>query len=138
VLFFAEAAVYAVVGGMGGQLLAQFVGLAVSHLSKAGYIEPTNINYSSTNSLFAIGVVMTTVLVSAIYPAVRASKSANPGLARAWKMPAAEGDELRLTFPFTVSAYDITGVVSFLAEHFRRHDDAGLGGFAASGVGIRR
>jgi hypothetical protein len=79
---------------------------------------------------------MLTVLVSAIYPAFRASHSANPGLARAWKMPNPDGDDLRLKFPFTVSAYDITGVVSFLAEHFRRHDDAGLGGFAASNVAI--
>ncbi len=138
VLFFAEATVYAVVGGMGGQLLAQFVALGASHLARAGVIEPTSINYSSTNSLFAIGVVMLTVLVSAIYPALRASKSANPGLARAWQMPEAKGDRLELKFPFTVSAYDITGVVSFLAEHFRRHDDAGLGDFAASNVGIRR
>ena len=51
-------------------------------------------------------------------------------------MPPADGDKLSLTFPFTVSAYDITGVVSFLAEHFRRHDDAGLGDFAASDVSI--
>ena len=109
-----------------------------SELARAGRIEPTSINYSSTNSLFAIGVVMATVLVSAIYPALRASRSANPGLARSWKMPQASGDELELKFPFTVSAYDITGVVSFLAEHFRRHDDAGLGGFAASNVGIAR
>jgi hypothetical protein len=138
VLFFAEAAVYAVVGGMGGQLLAQGAAYGATSLARAGYIEPTSVNYSSTNSLFAIGVVMLTVLVSAIYPAYRASKSANPGLARAWKMPAAEGDLLKMTFPFTVSAYDITGVVSFLAEHFRRHDDAGLGGFAASNVEVRQ
>jgi hypothetical protein len=78
------------------------------------------------------------VLVSAIYPAVRASRSANPGLVRTWKMPAPDGDRLSLTFPFTVSAYDITGVVSFLAEHFRRHDDVGLGSFAASNVAIGR
>ncbi len=136
VLFFAEAAVYGVVGGMGGQLLSQLVGLGATWLARAGHIGPTSINYSSTNSLFAIGVVMATVLVSAIYPAVRASKSANPGLARAWKMPPADGDQLSLTFPFTVSAYDITGVVSFLAEHFRRHDDAGLGSFAASNVSV--
>lgn len=136
VLFFAEAAVYAVVGGMGGQILAQLVGVAASYLAKTGRIEPTSINYSSTNSLFAIGIVMLTVLVSAIYPALRASRSANPGLSRSWKMPPAHGDELALKFPFTVSAYDITGVVSFLAEHFRRHDDAGLGDFAASEVRI--
>jgi hypothetical protein len=138
VLFFAEATVYAVVGGVGGQLLAQLFGLGASALAEAGCIQPTSINYSSTNSLFAMGVVMATVLVSAIYPAIRASKSANPGLARAWKMPPADGDLLELTFPFTVSAYDITGVISFLAEHFRRHDDAGLGSFAASQVEISR
>jgi hypothetical protein len=136
VLFFAEAAVYAFVGGVGGQLLAQGVGLGASLLAKAGVIQPASLNYSSTNALFATGVVMVTVLVSAIYPAVRASRSANPGVARSWVMPPAQGDQLALTFPFTVSAYDITGVVSFLAEHFRRHDDAGLGSFAASNVAI--
>jgi hypothetical protein len=76
--------------------------------------------------------------VSAVYPAIRAGRSANPGLSRSWKMPPARGDLLELKFPFTVSAYDITGVVSFLAEHFKRHDDAGLGHFATSIVQIRR
>ena len=137
-LFFAEAAVYAVVGGMGGQLLAQFVALAASGLARLGWITPPAINYSSTNSLFAIGVVMLTVMVSAIYPALRASKSANPGAARTWKMPPPDGDTLAMRFPFTVSAYDITGVVSFLAEHFARHDDAGLGHFAASHTRLLR
>jgi len=138
VLFFAEAAVYAVVGGMGGQLLAQGVALVAGELANRGLIPPTSINYSSTNSLFAIGVVMATVIVSAIYPAYRASKSANPGLARSWKLPNPRGDELQMTFPFTVSSYDITGVVSFLAEHFRSHDDAGLGKFASTDTRIAR
>ena len=138
VLFFAEAGVYAVIGGVGGQLLAQAVGLGAARLSAAGVLPPVSINFSSTNALFAIGVVMLTVLVSAIYPAVRASRSANPGLVRAWKLPPAEGDAIDLTFPFTVSAYDFTGVVSFLEEHFARHDDAGLGGFATERVRIVR
>ena len=133
-LFFAEAAVYAVVGGMGGQLLAQCVGLAQSSLARAGVIRPASINYSSTNSLFAMSVVMATVMISAIYPALRASRSANPGLARAWKLPEPDGDQMQLMFPFTVSAFDITGAVSFLAEHFRHHDDAGFGDFATMDV----
>ncbi|MEM6391164.1 MAG: FtsX-like permease family protein [Planctomycetota bacterium] len=137
-LFFAEATVYAVVGGMGGQLLAQGVAQVAAVLASAGLIDPVSINYSSTNSLFAIGVVMLTVIVSAIYPALRASKSANPGLARTWQLPKPEGDVLNLTFPFTVSAYDMTGVASFLAEHFERHDDPGLGAFAASSVEVFR
>jgi len=138
VLFFAEAGVYAIVGGVGGQLLAQLVGRVVTALSNAGRLPPVSLNFSSSNSLFAIGVVMATVLLSAAYPAVRASRSANPGLSRTFAIPRPEGDEIRLVFPFTVSAYDVTGVVSYLAEHFESHDDAGLGGFAASGVALGR
>jgi hypothetical protein len=137
-LFFAEAAVYAVVGGMGGQLLAQGVGLVQSSLSRAGMIHPTSINYSSTNSLFAMAVVMATVLISAIYPALRASRSANPGLARSWKLPETDGNTMNLMFPFTVSSFDITGALSFLAEHFRHHDDAGFGDFAATNVRLTK
>jgi len=137
-LFFAEAAVYAIVGGVAGQLLAQLVGLLASYLAREGIIPAVSLNYSSTNAMFAIAVVMAIVLISAIYPAMQASRSANPGLARAWRLPRPEGDQLALTFPFTVSAYDITGVVSYLAEHFRQHDDAGLGSFAATDVAIER
>jgi len=135
-LFFAEAAVYAVVGGMGGQILAQVVAVSTAAMGRAGWITPPELNFSSTNALFAIFIVMCTVMISAILPAMRASKSANPGLARTWKLPTPEGDVLSLVFPFTVSAYDITGVVSFLAEHFRAHDDAGVGAFAAQSVRI--
>jgi hypothetical protein len=123
---------------MGGQILAQLVALAASKLAEAGLITAPSINFSSTNSLFAIGVVMGTVLISSVYPAYRASKSANPGLARAWKMPPPVGDRMSMTFPFTVSAYDITGVLSFLLEHFRQHDDAGLGIFACQQADIAR
>ncbi|TVR47689.1 MAG: ABC transporter permease [Puniceicoccaceae bacterium] len=137
-LFFAEAGVYAVVGGMGGQLIAQIVARVATLLARKGIIDPITINFSSTNSLFAIGVVMLLVLVSALYPAYRASKSANPGLAREWNLPDPVDGTLRLTFPFTVSAYDITGVVSFLAEHFRSFDDAGFGKFATTEAEILR
>lgn len=137
-LFFAEAGVYAVVGGMGGQLIAQIVARVASFLASRGWIDPITINFSSTNSLFAIGVVMALVMVSSLYPAYRASKSANPGLAREWNMPDPENGVISLTFPFTVSAYDITGVVSFLAEHFRSFNDAGFGKFATTRADIRR
>jgi hypothetical protein len=133
-LFFAEAAVYAIIGGMGGQLLAQAVALGAGLVAKSGTLAAPALNYSSDNALFANGVVMATVLLSAVYPAYRASRGANPGVPRAWRLPRPEGDVLSMTFPFTVSAYDMTGVLSFLAEHFRAHDDAGLGVFAASDV----
>ncbi|MBD3344478.1 MAG: FtsX-like permease family protein [Chitinivibrionales bacterium] len=137
-LFLAEAGIYAIVGGMGGQLLAQAIALGASFLADLELIHQPSINFSSSNSIFAIVVVMITVLASAIYPAWQASKSANPGINRGWKMPAPEERVLRMKFPFTVSRYDLTGVVSFLAEHFREHEDAGIGVFAASDVTISR
>jgi hypothetical protein len=81
---------------------------------------------------------MVTVLVSAIYPALKASRSANPGILRSWRLPQPDGDTLDIAFPFTVSEYDITGVVSFLKEHFDNFTDSSLGVFMSTGARIAR
>ncbi len=132
-LFFIEALVYAVVGGLGGYLVAQGFTGALGVISRFVVVSAPEINYSSTNSIVTMMIVMATVLLSAVYPAMKAGKSANPGVIRNWKMPKAEGDTLNITFPFTVSSYDITGVVSFLKEHFDRFSDTSLGMFMATG-----
>jgi hypothetical protein len=49
-------------------------------------------------------------------------------------MPAPRGDLLDVTFPFTVSEYDLTGIVSFLKEHFINFGDSTLGTFSAQNV----
>jgi hypothetical protein len=95
-------------------------------------------NYSSFNAIITILIVMCTVLVSAIYPAIKASRSANPGVLRAWRLPAPDGDRFHIVFPFTVSAYDITGVVTFLKEHFDNFTETGLGAFMARDTAIIR
>jgi len=130
-LFFAESSVYAVIGGLGGYIFAQLVAIFASWLSTFTSIQIPEMNYSSTNAIFAILVVMATVLVSTIYPAYRGAKSANPGVARSWRTPKPEGDKWAFTFPFTVSEYDITGVMSFLLEHFNNFSDCSLGLFLA-------
>ena len=100
-------------------------------LAGYGLVRVPEMNYSSANAIATILIVMGTVLVSAIYPAIKASRSANPGILRTWRLPPPKGDVLDLVFPFTVSAYDITGVVSFLKEHFDNFGDTGLGRFMA-------
>jgi hypothetical protein len=131
-LFFAEASMYAVVGGMGGYLLGQVVASLLAWMSGAMGWSVPSMNYSSTNAIVTIVIVMCTVLVSTIYPAVKASRSANPGIQRAWRIPRPDGNLYDLVFPFTVSAYDITGVVSFLREHFDNYSDTSLGVFATT------
>jgi hypothetical protein len=130
-LFFAEASVYAVVGGMGGYILAQAIAFVTSWLSRFTSINVPEMNYSSTNAIVAILVVMATVLLSTIYPAYRGARSANPGVVRSWRLPRAQGDVWEFMFPFTVSEYDITGVMSFLLEHFNNYSDCSLGLFLA-------
>lgn len=130
-LFFAEAMVFSVIGGMGGYLTAQGAMGVVNWLADLGLMRVPEMNYSSTHAIITILIVMMTVLVSAIYPAVKASRSANPGVLRSWKLPRPEGNVMDMRFPFTVSAYDITGVVSFLKEHFDNLSDTGIGQFMA-------
>lgn len=135
-LFFAEAMIYAIVGGMGGYLLAQLSMPVFAWVASLGWIQVPDINYSSSSAILTIVVVMVTVLLSAAYPAYRASRSANPGVMRSWKLPEPKGDDLELAFPFTVSSHDMVGVLGFLKEHFDQFSDTSLGKFLAKDVGI--
>jgi len=135
-LFFAEASMYAVIGGMGGYLLGQVVARLLAFLGSIWNFSIPTMNYSSTNAIVTILIVMGTVLISTIYPAVKASRSANPGIQRSWRIPKPKGNLYDLIFPFTVSAYDIVGVVSFLREHFENYTDTSIGVFATTGCGV--
>ena len=137
-LFFAEASMYAIIGGMGGYLLGQIVARLLAVLSGYGLVAVPTMNYSSTNAMVTILIVMGTVLLSTVYPAMKASRSANPGIQRSWKIPKPAGNLFDLVFPFTVSAYDITGVVSFLKEHFDNFSDTSMGVFATTECDIFR
>jgi hypothetical protein len=135
-LFFAEAFVYAVIGGMGGYLFAHAFAKIVEFMARLGWTEAPAMNHSSMNAMITLLIVMATVLVSTIYPAIKASRSANPGAQRAWRMPEPVGDGFDIEFPFTVSDYDAIGLVSFLEEHLLSHRDKSVGLFAADKVEV--
>lgn len=137
-LFFAESMVYSIIGGMGGYLLAQAAIKLLTIMAGHGLVTVPDVNMSSTNTIVTILIVMATVLISAIYPAFKASGSANPGLMRIWRPPSPQGDVMDMVFPFTVSEYDITGVVSFLKEHFDNFSDTGMGQFMARNTKLVR
>lgn len=137
-LFFAESSVYAVIGGLGGYLISQAVATGLTWLSQHGIYEAPEMNFSSLSSVYTIVLVMLIVLLSTIYPAVKAGRSANPGINRKWKMPDPVDDQLEFLFPFTISTVSLVGICSFIAEHFENHSDASLGLFAASEVAVER
>ncbi|NRA37674.1 MAG: FtsX-like permease family protein, partial [Planctomycetes bacterium] len=135
-LFFAESAVYAVIGGVGGYLISQSVAALLNYLGQIGFYQAPEMNFSSLSSIYTILMVMGIVLLSTIYPAIKAGKSANPGIARKWKMPDPIADTLDFIFPFTISENNLLGIVSFIAEHFNMHQDASLGLFACKDVQV--
>jgi hypothetical protein len=135
-LFFAESAVFAILGGMGGYLISQLVVKLLSVLATYGLADVPDINFSSFSSIVTILIVMATVMLSTIYPAVMAGRSANPGVARKWRMPKPEGDRVTFPFPFTVSADAIGGILAFIREHFENHGDASIGAFAARDISV--
>lgn len=130
-LFFAESGVYAILGGMGGYLVSQLVAKLVATCGEMGWFVPPEMNFSSLSSVLTSFVVMGMVMISTIYPAIKAGRSANPGVARKWKMPAAKEGRIDFIFPFTVAANDMGGILAFISEHFANHADSSIGSFAA-------
>jgi len=53
-------------------------------------------------------------------------------------VPAPEGNVCSFNFPFTISQYDITGIICFLREHFVGHADRTVGKFAVDDVVLFR
>ena len=123
---------------MGGYLLGQVAAKTLSFLSSLGFFSVPPMNFSSMNAIVTIFVVMGIVILSTIYPAMKAAKSANPGIQRTWRLPNPVGDVFDISFPFTVSEYDLTGVVSYLKEHFESFSDTSIGVFATMDCHIIR
>ncbi|MBA3684997.1 MAG: ABC transporter permease, partial [Planctomycetes bacterium] len=130
-LFLVEAGIYAVLGGLGGYMLAQLVVSGLGLAASFGYGVPPDLNYSSFTAVATILLVMFTVLLSAFYPALIASRAANPGTTD-FRIPDAEGDHLEIAFPFTVSSRDVRGLLAFLTRYFEMRTEASTGCFTAA------
>ncbi len=136
ILFFAEALVYSLLGSLSGYLVGQVFSRVGDALAARGWPQPPHVNASSTDAMLAILLVMATVLISTIYPAIKASRSANPGAQRRWRLSEPVGDRHDVEFPFTVSRDDAIGLMAFLEEHLSAHRDRAAGSFAAGDVEI--
>jgi len=132
VLFLVESAIYAVLGGILGYVLAQLVSTGLGALAEMGIGTEPDLNYSSFTAVITILMVMGTVLVSALYPALVASRAAKPGEDTDFHIPEPEGDRLEIPFPFTVAARDIGGLLAYLVAYLDAHSEASIGCFTAA------
>ncbi len=132
-LFLVEATIYAVIGGMGGYIVAQMLIALLGFLADVGLLATQpDINYSSFTAVITILLVMATVLLSALYPAFVASRAANPGTERRFRVPQPDGDDLDIEFPFTVAARDIRGLLAYLKTFMDANTEASTGCFTAA------
>ena len=129
-LFLAESLVYAVIGVVGGYLLA----LVLQWLShRFGGALGLNINYSSRSAIYVTTTLMAAVVVSSFLPAWRAARIASPSERVSWSMPpATEPGRIAFHLPFTYAGRDALAVLPFLTGWFDARGEDASGEFAAS------
>lgn len=130
-LFLAEACVYAIVGAVLGYLMGQVIATTLVHF---GWLAGLTLNYSSMSTVVATVIVMLVVLLSTLYPAIKASRMAVPDIERKWKLPEPEGDVWHFNLPFTVLAEEALGLNVFMRDYFDAHADESASDFYTDNV----
>ncbi|MCG9129153.1 LysM peptidoglycan-binding domain-containing protein [Candidatus Poribacteria bacterium] len=133
-LFLAEACVYAIVGAVLGYLMGQVIATTLVHF---GWLAGLTLNYSSMSTVVATVIVMIVVLLSTLYPAIKASRMAVPDIERKWKLPEPEGDVWHFNLPFTVLAEEALGLNVFMRDYFDAHADESASDFYTDNVGFK-
>ena len=130
-LFLAEACVYAIVGAVLGYLMGQVIATTLVHF---GWLAGLTLNYSSMSTVVATIIVMIVVLLSTLYPAIKASRMAVPDIERKWKLPEPDGDVWHFNLPFTVLAEEALGLNVFMRDYFDAHADESASDFYTDNV----
>jgi hypothetical protein len=128
-LFLAEACVYAVVGAVGGYLLAQGAGAAIKAF---GLTAGLTMNYSSLASVFVSVVIILVVLLSSLYPARLAARLAAPAEIMTRERHTAEGDAMEIDLPFTFNWRDRVAIIPYFIDWFENYGEGSAGEYFCS------
>ena len=130
-LFIAEALALAVISVVLGYLLAQ---TSAKLFAETSLWSGITVNYSSWSGVAAMVLVIMVVLVSVLYPSKVAGEIAIPDVNRAWTLPEAEGNVLRVTLPFYMSYTEHRSIGGVLLEYFQGHQDISHGLFSTGDI----
>jgi hypothetical protein len=131
VLFLAEAVTYGLMGSIFGYVVGQGVAKILTHFDLMGGI---TLNYSGSSVIVTMGVVIFVVVLSAIAPALMASRLATPSKDMKWRVPEPEDDMIRDILPFTVSLAAAGGLNAFIHEFMAAHKDGSTGNFTTDAL----
>ncbi len=127
--FLAESFVYGVIGSVGGYLIGQLLSMGVNY---TGLVKGINFNYSSLSVAYVIVFTIAVVLLSTIYPAMAAVRTAVPSGKRTWSMPAHKGNIMEIVFPFIYQPRIASGVLAYLREYFANFSEVSVSDLIAN------
>ena len=130
-LFLAEAVTYGLMGSIFGYIVGQ--GLATV-FSKLGWMGSITLNYSGTQTIAVMVLVLAVVVLSSLVPAYLAGRLAAPSNERSWAVPEPVDDVIRDTLPFTATNRTANGVVTFLLEYLDAHREGSIGNFSTDNL----
>lgn len=135
VLFLAEAATYGLMGAIFGYVVGQGVATALAHFNLLGGV---TLNYSGTQAVATMMLVLAVTVMSAIVPAYMAGKLAAPSNVMKWAVPKPQDDVIRDVLPFTVTGRTANGVAAFLHEYLDAHREGSIGHFSTDNLRLIR
>ncbi len=134
VLFLAEALTYGLMGSVFGYIIGQGVATILTSLDLMGGI---TLNYSGSNVIMTMGLVLAVVTISALVPAIMAARIASPSRELDWKVPRPQQGVIRDRLPFTVSTQAARGLMAYLHEYVEAHRDGAIGHFTSDAARLR-
>jgi hypothetical protein len=118
-------------GTVFGYIAGQGVASALSSLGLLGGI---TLNYSGTQAIMTMVLVMVVVVLSSLVPAYLAGRLAVPSESMRWAVPEPKDDTITDTLPFTVTGRTAPGVLMFLQEYFDAHREGSIGNFSTDAL----
>jgi len=108
-----------------GTLIGYLGGLATNAILISLHLLPSSfvLNFSSVFIILSLGITMVAALLSAIYPAILASRLATPSLERKWKIATKPVDnkwDIPLPFSFPTKE-EASGLLNYLEEFAQVH-----------------
>ncbi len=131
--FLAESFVYGVIGSVGGYLIGQLLSMGVNY---TGWVKGLNFNYSSLSVAYVIIFTIAIVMLSTIYPAMAAVRTAVPSGKRSWSMPAHTGNIMEIVFPFIYQSRIAPGVLAYLQAYFANFTEVSVGNLIANQLAL--
>ena len=122
--FLGEAFVYSVIGSVSGYLIGQVLSIV---LRAFNLVSAVNINFSSLMVVFAIMLTIGLVLLSTLYPASVATRTAVPSGKRIWSLPEHDGQTMQTVFPFIYQPNLALGVMYYIYEFFANFSEESIG-----------